>query len=449
MKKYALKSIYVLLITLINPSYAIAQTCPFLSMTFETQESIDSFSKNYPTCSRIDGPVIISGEDITNISGLRQITYINGSLWIRDNPILSSLEGLENLTFTYNVIIKSNPKLHDISSFKKLVNVEVIQILENEQLYTMDFHSIHKSNLSSLFISKNPQLNSIVGFDSLEHLRLDLYIQHCPRLVSLHTFRNLKSIGLFLVLLDLPKIESLTDFRKLSSIGSVCYIGSNDLIQDLRGLDSLTYVGGTVTIDSNQNLKNLSGIENLKVIGGSLEISNNPQLGSLTDLEQLRSINGHLVINNNKALKTLSGIDNLDPKTLDNLVITDCDSLSICSVKSICKYLGNFENTATIENNYSDCLSRIAVTKNCSSCPNCFIRRNNSWIGPTQGDWNESPNFWSAGELPQPCDDVSIPEDYSITLAPLGSAQCFTLNLSQNATLEVPDSSTLMINCCD
>ena len=49
-------------------------------ITFTTQEQIDNFQVNYPGCTEIEGDVIISGEDITNLEGLNVVTDVGGFL---------------------------------------------------------------------------------------------------------------------------------------------------------------------------------------------------------------------------------------------------------------------------------------------------------------------------------------------------------------------------------
>lgn len=49
-------------------------------ITFTSQEQIDNFQINYPGCTEIEGDLIISGEDITNLEGLNMVTDIVGFL---------------------------------------------------------------------------------------------------------------------------------------------------------------------------------------------------------------------------------------------------------------------------------------------------------------------------------------------------------------------------------
>jgi len=53
-----------------------SQPCLPEGITFSTQEQIDNFQTNYPNCTEIEGGVMITGNDITNLDGLSVITSI-------------------------------------------------------------------------------------------------------------------------------------------------------------------------------------------------------------------------------------------------------------------------------------------------------------------------------------------------------------------------------------
>ncbi len=63
-----------------------------------SQSAIDDFSTNYPGCTNISGTMVITGSDITDLSGLSQIETINGNFEINSTTNLFSLNGLENIT---------------------------------------------------------------------------------------------------------------------------------------------------------------------------------------------------------------------------------------------------------------------------------------------------------------------------------------------------------------
>jgi len=71
---------------------------PYGNYYFFSQEDIDGFQSNYPGCSELKGFVIVSGNNITNLSGLSMITSISGDFIIYSNNLLTDLAGLDNLS---------------------------------------------------------------------------------------------------------------------------------------------------------------------------------------------------------------------------------------------------------------------------------------------------------------------------------------------------------------
>ena len=76
----------------------MAQPCLPQGITFINQEQIDNFQTLFPNCTEIEGDVIISGEDITNLDGLSVLTAIGGFLWLCNNAILTDVAGLQTIT---------------------------------------------------------------------------------------------------------------------------------------------------------------------------------------------------------------------------------------------------------------------------------------------------------------------------------------------------------------
>ncbi|MFZ1703798.1 MAG: hypothetical protein WAT79_05600, partial [Saprospiraceae bacterium] len=62
-----------------------------IAIVFSTQSEVDNFPTNYPGCTTIDGNVGITGNNITNLNGLSQITQIGGSLQFLNSNSLSTL----------------------------------------------------------------------------------------------------------------------------------------------------------------------------------------------------------------------------------------------------------------------------------------------------------------------------------------------------------------------
>ena len=319
--------------------------CPG-NITFITQAEIDAFPTTYPECSTITGDITIQGTDITNLNGLAQVTSIAGTLGIYYNDVLMNLTGLDALISVGSLWISSNNSLTSLSG---LGNLETIE--------------------GSLQIVNNSSLTSLVGLEALTSIEGLLYIGSNSSLMNLAGLDALTTIGGYLDI----QANSLTNFLglgSLTSIGGFVHI-YNNLITSFSGLSGLISIGGDFNIQGNPNLTSLTGLNSLISIGGNLVIYQNNALLNLSGLDGLTSTNGLLFIENNASLISLVGLDNIDPATITDLTIQSSNQLSLCNVQSICEYLSNPANPATISGNATGCATRTEIEAACAapSCP--------------------------------------------------------------------------------
>lgn len=211
-----------------------SQVCLPEGITFTTQAEIDSFQTNYPGCTEIEGNVTISGNNITNLNGLNMVNSIGQSLDLSYNDVLTSLNGLDNLTSLKNLSIENNNLLTNLTGLEGLDSIE-----------------------GFFGITGNSALTNLTGLD------------------------NLRYIGGHLVIEFNGALTSLTGLNNLTSIGSLFQLYGNDALTSLTGLEGLTFIGGSLHIYHNNALLNLSGPDN--VDGSSiaaLYIMNNSSLSS-------------------------------------------------------------------------------------------------------------------------------------------------------------------------
>ncbi len=120
------------------------------------------------------GDLDIIETSLTNIDNLVFISHIEGSLRIKDNPSLSSLEGLNNLISVGNGLhIVRNDSLTNLEGLNNLTSVGV-----------------------DMAIRLNPSLTSLEGFNSLISVGNDFYIYGNQSLTSL-SLSNLCIAGRF------------------------------------------------------------------------------------------------------------------------------------------------------------------------------------------------------------------------------------------------------------
>ncbi len=128
------------------------------------------------------------------------------------------------------------------------------------------------------------------------------------------------------------------------------------------GLDSLAKVKNDFTLSC--ETKTLNGLDNLKYVGGILLIKGDSliSLAALTNLDTVREITITYCLN----LTSLSGIDNIDPTTLNSVLISTNPKLSNCSVKSMCDYLDENGQFIVVVNT-GNCTDTSAIRAACNA----------------------------------------------------------------------------------
>lgn len=350
---------------------------PYGNYHFMTQEEIDSFQSDYSSCNNLTGHVIIIGENITNISGLNNVTSIEKGLTIGQyyfgNDSLTNLSGLNNLTrIGGDLTIMANDTLTNISGLNNL-----------DTIY------------GRLHISGNHQLSSLSGLENLRYIGIKLDISSTYYLQDLTELNNLNSIGGDINLHDNLGLKNLSGLENIDTIygnvslinndslinlnglHNVKYIKENFFIRDLAGHEifsssELNEVGGNLSIEGNDSLTGLTGLENLSKIVGNLYIEYNQSLEEISALNNLSEIVGDLKIDNNPYLQSLTGLDNLIPGSISNIFIHYNDSLSNCDALGICEYLSNPKGSINIYDNKIGCNSPAEIASDCGITLPCL-----------------------------------------------------------------------------
>jgi hypothetical protein len=213
------KIILLIAIFQICQSVAFSQGCPPApqGVAFYSQSSINDFQTNYPGCTQIEGAVVISGPDITNLNGLSMVTSVAGQLQIAANTNLTDLSGLEKLTFIGNYLeIYSNNSLTSIQALNQLTYVG-----------------------GPLYINFNNSLTSLAGLEKLTQVNGNLGIAYNPALKSLSGLQNIRSIGGYLSIGGNNALTNITDLKNVFSISGDLAVYYNPALASLHGLDSI------------------------------------------------------------------------------------------------------------------------------------------------------------------------------------------------------------------
>jgi hypothetical protein len=369
-----------------------AQTCSFTDLRLNSQSSVNSFNA---TCKTVNGDITVSGADITDLTPLQNIEVINGKLTIQNNPALTSLSGLKNLTSAQHLLIYTNNLLTDLAGLEKLKSVSgATHIRYNQNLVNLKgLDSL--AYASTFFITNNDLLTSMTGLGSLETVTDILSVGSNKSLASFTGLSSLTSVSRINIsgndtLTDLSGLESLTSVgyqmhvssnRNLTSFNgltnltylSEAYLSDNNLMSDLSGLESVTSVYWLV-VGENKGLTSLSGLHNLTSATNFI-IRRNNLLTDLSGLENLMNV-GWLQVSDNPELRSLSGLGTgtnvnssgrLTSLTIGGLSVRDNPNLTTCAISSVCDFIST--GTATISGNGLGCESQSAVQIACSSLP--------------------------------------------------------------------------------
>ena len=191
-------------------------------ITLSSQAEVDAFN-----CTEVTGSLTISGSDIINLQALSVLQTIGGGLYIENNNLLGSLDGLQVQGVLSDIGLSNN---------SKLLNIDALKAIEGVGL--------------SLTISQNPLLTDINAFAQIKSVR-------------------------FVTISQNEALQNVDGLRSLTNVRGIV-IKDNAALMHINGLSSLVEVefGGEVT--GNTSLTNFCGLYNLVATGNrTLLIENN------------------------------------------------------------------------------------------------------------------------------------------------------------------------------
>ena len=213
--------------------FVTAQSCIPQAIYFTTQVQIETFHLAYPGCTKIEGDVIISGNDITNLNGLEVLTEIGGVLHLTGVSNLVSLSGLDNLTKIEKGISISGTSLITLQGLHNLEGFSgYLSISFNDSLVSIQSLINIDSLSGNLYISNNNALTNLSGLDNITSVSGNFYLGHNDELISLEALDKLKSINGTLAIIWNSKLSSLHGLDSLESEGVLkLRIFSNPLLE--------------------------------------------------------------------------------------------------------------------------------------------------------------------------------------------------------------------------
>lgn len=345
----------------------------------------------------ISGNVSIQNNDaLVNFSGLNSLEVIVGvngvSFSISGNDGLIDFTGLEALNEIYytspffpnqdfpgSLTISSNSNLVNLSGLNGLTSLASLEVTSNVMLSSLD--GINGLTQTSIEIIGNPLLTSLNGLEQLESAST-------ISLIGNNSLTNLSELSSVtechgIRLSDNIALISLEGLSGISGDITELNINNNDALTNLYGLEGITWIGslgGYFSIDGNDALISLSGLSSVTTVGHpsfptgiNMVISNNPLLNNISALSSIQNVYGSIQFSNNDALSSLNGLENIDPTSFGNLILTGSGLLSVCDLPNICDYLSAPCNPAIISANSSGCANRSEVESNCGITQSLYI----------------------------------------------------------------------------
>lgn len=249
---------HFLLFFFIAPIVCFSQ-CPPTGGIFTSQAQIDALAIDYPNCTEV-GSFSISGDDITDLSGLYQINSCTG-FGIGPTLVLQNTIGLNpNIVIRY---VEGTGTNFGIVSNASLLTIDGLENLEDQSGFE-----------SSFSISNNPMLTSLQGLPNSFNALAWMSITNNDALV------NLVGIGYISGFegTTISDNDSLIDLTGLNEIAAeYVTISDNDNLQTLNG-PLYSWYDDYLIIENNQNLTDISGIWVGDWLSIDLIIRNNPNL---------------------------------------------------------------------------------------------------------------------------------------------------------------------------
>jgi len=269
-KRLIIFNLFLPFILFIAFSYSSFGQCN-TDVLLTSQAEVDAFD-----CTTIDGRLLINGADITDLSALSSLQQISGDLTIADNPLLSSLSGLDNLTSINGLFLILNPQLTTLDGLEAIRQINSIYLDNNHQLQTLSALSGISGELISFIAIGNSGLQNLDGLESITHINGPLEISQSPMLANVNGLAGLTYTKSTMSLLN---CSSLTDVSGLSNFtrsdGNVIFYQTG--LTNFDGLEKLNYVNSHLVIEENPFLENLDGLSGLRT-AHRLTLHDNPNL---------------------------------------------------------------------------------------------------------------------------------------------------------------------------
>lgn len=187
-----MKYFYLSVVLLLMSLHSASQSCLPENTSFGSQAAIDNFYATHPDCTTIEGNLSITGNDITNLNGLQNITTFEQALYIEDCPLLENFGGLENLAFiggSFELILL--PLIENFSELSNLTHVGgALNILSLPSLISFNGLNNITSPLTHLTIWATQNLTNLEGLNNIPSVSISLWLRDNTGLQDISALEN-------------------------------------------------------------------------------------------------------------------------------------------------------------------------------------------------------------------------------------------------------------------
>ncbi len=366
-----------------------AQVC-IGNITLETQSDVDNFNIDYPSCTELEGNLLITGSDITDISPLAQLDKVIGNFEIINCQNLLSINDTQ-LNVIGNVRIIENESLNEINGFNSTDSLKTLNIFKNTALSIVAGFDGLRVVSDSLYIDSNNGLQSIPYFNNVDFIgRLE--IDQNSILDSVIGFNNLDSINL----LSIYNIPIIIGFNSLIIGGTMSFTNPPMGIKRIEGFNNVERLAGGLTLGGITQEAPIEIFNKVKTIAANLTIGvQGGEFNSLLQLEEVQSNHINILASNFQNLDFLSnmkrmggfkpfiriddcpnltdisGLDGIDPETVNWFRIRRNENLTVCHSNLICAVLerGDNDPPSVLIDNGPGCNSTEEILAQCTDKP--------------------------------------------------------------------------------
>lgn len=278
-------------------------------ITLTSQTAIDNFGTNHYT--RIAGKIFIEDNPneptITNVDALADLYTVDNDLDLRNNPLLTNIDGFQNIHFAKNVILATNASLTNLNALKNITLLNQLVVYENQNLQNIDGLA-GLDTVNNIIFYYNNHVTDLKGFNNITRIGRFEFTGN-NSVTTFDVLTNIETIqGIWFY--SCPNLVSITSFSKLTSLNNI-NIDDNDALTSFPGLKNITS-SNIIMLTNNDALTNLDNLSELKTLKNNLLIANNSVLTDFCGIRKALQNNydGGFNISDNPFNPTLQEIIN-------------------------------------------------------------------------------------------------------------------------------------------